>query len=59
LERKHISQEVSMNETSVDSTPKKNGNAVAITAIIATAFVLMICVAGCSIPLIIAALHLH
>jgi hypothetical protein len=30
-----------------------------VTAIIATAFVLITCIAGCSAPLIIAALHMH
>ena len=48
-----------MNETPVNPTPKKGNQAVAVTAIIATAFVLIACIAGCSAPLIIAALHMH
>jgi len=48
-----------MNETPVPPVPQKGNHAVAITAIIATAFVLIACIAGCSIPLIIAALNLH
>jgi hypothetical protein len=52
-------QEAEMNETPVLPTPKKESNAVAVTAIIATAFVLIACIAGCSAPLIIAALHMH
>jgi hypothetical protein len=48
-----------MNETPSSSTPQQQDHAIAITAIIATAFVLIACIAGCSVPLIIAALHLH
>ncbi len=51
-----------MNETPVPSippAPPKGDHAVAIIAIIATTFVLIACIAGCSVPLIIAALNLH
>ena len=48
-----------MNETPVNPTPEKGSNAIAITAILATAFVLIACIAGCAAPLIIAALHMH
>jgi len=48
-----------MNEIPVNPTPKKENQVVAVTAIIATAFVLIACIAGCSAPLIIAALHMH
>jgi len=48
-----------MNETPVTPTPQKSNRAIAITAIIASAFVLIACIAGCSAPLIIAALHMH
>jgi hypothetical protein len=48
-----------MNEIPVNPTPKKESQAVAITAIIATAFVLIACIAGCSAPWIIAALNVH
>jgi hypothetical protein len=48
-----------MNETPNSLAPQKESHAVAITAIIATAFVLIACIAGCSVPLIIAALNLH
>jgi hypothetical protein len=48
-----------MNETPVPPTSNKNNHAVAITAIIATALVLIACIAGCSVPLIIAAMHMH
>lgn len=48
-----------MNEIPVTPAPEKHDHAVAITAIIATAFVLIACIAGCSVPLIIAALNLH
>jgi len=48
-----------MNETSIPPAPRKENHVVAVTAIIATAFVLIVCVAGCSVPLVIAALSLH
>jgi hypothetical protein len=48
-----------MNETPVTPTPKQGNHAIAITAIIATAFVLIACIAGCSAPLIIAALNMR
>jgi hypothetical protein len=48
-----------MNETPTPPTQQSNDRAIAITAIIATAFVLIACIAGCSAPLIIAALNLH
>jgi hypothetical protein len=48
-----------MNETPAPPTPQRHGQAVTITAIIATAFVLIACIAGCSAPLIIFALHMH
>jgi hypothetical protein len=48
-----------MNETPTPPTPQKNNQAIVITAIIATAVVLIACIAGCSVPLIIAALNLH
>jgi hypothetical protein len=48
-----------MNETPTPSVPQHPDHAIAITAILATAFVLIACIAGCSAPLIIAALQLH
>jgi hypothetical protein len=48
-----------MNETPVTPTPKNGNQAIAITAIIASAFVLIACIAGCAAPAIIAALHMH
>jgi hypothetical protein len=47
------------NETPAPPIPQRNDQAIIITAIIATAFVLVACIAGCSAPLIIAALNLH
>jgi hypothetical protein len=49
----------SMNETPLSPAPQKKDQAVIITAIVATAVVLIACIAGCSAPLIIAALNLH
>jgi hypothetical protein len=48
-----------MNETPTPPAPQRHSQAIAITAIIATAIVLIACIAGCSVPLIIAALRLH
>ena len=48
-----------MNEIHTPPTPQHPDHAIAITAIIATALVLVVCIAGCSVPLIIAALQLH
>jgi len=48
-----------MNETPTPPAPLKHNQAVAVTAILATALVLIACIAGCSGPLIIAALHMH
>ena len=48
-----------MNETPTPPAPKRDSHAIVITAIIATAFVLIACIAGCSIPLIIAAMNIH
>ena len=48
-----------MSETPVNPVPEKGDHTIAITSIIAAAFVLIACIAGCSAPLIIAALHLH
>ena len=39
--------------------PQKQSHAVAITAIIASAIVIIACIAGFAVPLIIAALHMH
>ena len=47
-----------MNEVPNPPAPRNEGQAVAIVAIIAVAFVLVACIAGCSVPLIIAALHI-
>jgi hypothetical protein len=52
-------QEAEMNETPVTPAPQKGNHAVAITAIIASAFVILACIAGIATPLIIAAMHIH
>jgi hypothetical protein len=48
-----------MNETPVTPAPQKGNHAVAITAIIASAIVILACIAGIAAPLIIAAMHIH
>jgi hypothetical protein len=52
-------QETQMNETPIPPTPQRNDQAIIITTIIAVAFVLVACIAGCSAPFIIAALSLY
>ncbi len=47
-----------MNELPTPSAPQKSDRAIIITVIIATALVLMTCIAGFSTPLIIAAWRL-
>ena len=48
-----------MNETPIKPAPQKGDHAVAITAIIAVAFVTIVCILGFSVPLVIAAINLH
>jgi hypothetical protein len=47
-----------MNEVPTPPMPEKSDRAIAITAIIATTIVLLACIAGCSAPLIIAAMNM-
>ncbi len=48
-----------MNEVPTPPVQKKSDRAIAITAIIATTIVLLACIAGCSVPLIIAAMNIR
>jgi hypothetical protein len=56
---KPILEETQMNETPIPPAPHRNDQAIIITSIIAVAFVLVACIAGCSAPFIIAALSLY